>query len=80
MDGATLTTLISSVGFPIVASIGLFWYMTNQMQKRDEKIDETLKKITEVVNENNKIVATFTEKMDIVFKLIEQRYDDKEDK
>lgn len=70
MDINTIASLIPSVGFPIVCCIGMFWYLTRVMDKRDEKIDETLKKMTDVVNENNKVISLFTEKLDIIFKLV----------
>lgn len=83
MDANTLTALITSVGFPIVACIGMFWYLTKVMDKRDEKINDTLNKMTDVVSENNKLIDMFAEKMDLLFKLIELREkkkgDDKDD-
>lgn len=69
MDAQVITTLITSVGFPIVACLGMFWYLTKVMEKRDLKMDETLNKMSEVVNENNKLIALFTEKLDILFKI-----------
>ena len=69
MDAQVITTLITSVGFPIVACLGMFWYLTKVMEKRDQKMDETLNKMSEVVNENNKLIALFTEKLDILFKI-----------
>ena len=73
MDANTLTTLITSVGFPIVACIGMFWYLTRIMDKRDEKINTTLLQMTEVVSENNKLIDMFSQKMDMLFRLIELR-------
>ena len=53
------------------------------MDKRDEKINDTLNKMTDVVSENNKLIDMFAEKMDLLFKLIELREkkkgDDKDD-
>ena len=69
MDAQVITSLITSVGFPIVACLGMFWYLTKVMEKRDQKMDETLNKMSEVVNENNKLIALFTEKLDLLFKL-----------
>lgn len=69
MDAQVITSLITSVGFPIVACLGMFWYLTKVMEKRDQKMDETLNKMSEVVNENNKLIALFTEKLDLLFKI-----------
>lgn len=69
MDAQVITSLITSVGFPIVACLGMFWYLTKVMEKRDQKMDETLNKMSDVVNENNKLIALFTEKIDLLFKI-----------
>lgn len=71
MEINTVAQLITSVGFPIVAAIGMFYYLTKIMDKRDEKMDATLKSMTDVVNENNKVITVFTEKIDLLFKIIE---------
>ena len=76
MDAQVITSLITSVGFPIVACLGMFWYLTKVMEKRDQKMDETLNKMSEVVNENNKLIALFTEKLDLLFKLNKKEGED----
>lgn len=52
MDVNTVTTLISSVGFPIVVSLFLFYYI----YKMQEKTNETIKSLTEAVNNNTNVV------------------------
>ena len=39
MDPSTITQIISSVGFPIVAAGGLFWYMVTE-NKETRKVVE----------------------------------------
>lgn len=39
MDPGTITQIISSVGFPIVAAGGLFWYMVTE-NKETRKVVE----------------------------------------
>ena len=39
MDVNTITSIISSVGFPIAACVGLFWYMTKQNEELKKAID-----------------------------------------
>ena len=59
MDGQTIASLISTLGFPIVACIGLGWYVKYQTDKnfettkqmRQEHIEE-MNKITEALNNN----------------------------
>lgn len=73
MEIEALINLIPSVGFPCAACVGMFIYFTKVMDKRDDKIDKTLRQMTSVVNENNKMISIFTEKMDLIFKIIEER-------
>lgn len=74
MDMNALAPLITSVGFPIVACVGMFYYLTKVMEKRDEKMDKTIDELTKVVNENNKLIA-------VLSTLIKRKYgeDDGED-
>lgn len=59
MDGQTIASLISTLGFPIVACIGLGWYVKYQTDKnfettkemRQEHVEE-MNKITEALNNN----------------------------
>lgn len=47
MDNATISSLITSVGFPIAMCVALFWYMI----KQNELHAEETKNITNVINE-----------------------------
>lgn len=69
MDMNALAPLITSVGFPIVACVGMFYYLTKVMEKRDEKMDKTIDELTKVVNENNKLIA-------VLSTLIKRKYGD----
>lgn len=59
MDGQTIASLISTLGFPIVACVGLGWYVKYQTDKnfetttqmRQEHVEE-MNKITEALNNN----------------------------
>ena len=48
-----VTTVISTVGFPIAMCILLFWYMKEQMKTHKEETDQ----LKTVINENNVILA-----------------------
>jgi preprotein translocase subunit YajC len=48
-----VTTVISTVGFPIAMCILLFWYMQQQMKTHKEETDQ----LKNVINENNVILA-----------------------
>ena len=59
MDTATVTQLISSVGFPIVACIALALYVKYQTDKYDKQIEtittehkDEMQRVTEALNNN----------------------------
>ena len=52
MDLTNLTTLISSVGFPIVCCVFMAWYINN-----------TMKDFTEIMNRNNTLLEKLITKM-----------------
>lgn len=53
MDATTITTLISSFGFPILACVGISWYVKYQM-------DEYNKQITRITEEHKLEIANIT--------------------
>lgn len=59
MSGDSIVSIISSVGFPIAACIGLFWYMTKQQEQHQE---ETAK-LTEAVNELKLVLTSILTKI-----------------
>lgn len=52
MDITTITTLIGSLGFPIVCCIALFWYMTKNQEAHKEEMD----KMSEAINNNTSVM------------------------
>lgn len=62
MDVETITTLISTLGFPIVVCIALFWYINKQAT--DHKAEtETLRK---TIEENTTILAQLKELINVL--------------
>jgi hypothetical protein len=53
MDANMITTAIGSLGFPIVAACGLFWYNV-----------KIVTKMTDTVNNNTNAIIKLAEKMD----------------
>lgn len=49
MDGATIVQLIGSVGFPIVACCGLFYYMQNDAKENKEAINNNTLVVTKLL-------------------------------
>lgn len=49
MDYNSIVTLVGSLGFPIVACIGLFWMINTTMKEFKETVSENTKVMTELV-------------------------------
>ena len=60
MDINTITTLISSVGFPIFCCIAIFYYM----QKEAEKHAEEIKNLTDVLQANTLAITQLKDALD----------------
>lgn len=60
MDVNTLTQLVGSLGFPIVACGALFW----RMVKSDDRHKEEMNKMSEALNNNTNAIVKLTEKLD----------------
>lgn len=49
MDGATLTNLIGSLGFPIAAACFMAWYQVNTMKEFRQSLDANTKTLQELI-------------------------------
>lgn len=71
MDTNSIVTLISSVGFPIVACLGMAWYVKYQMDNYAKQIRELreehnkeIDKVTEALNNNTLAIQRLCDKME----------------
>lgn len=60
MDASTVTTLISNLGYPIVVSGVLMWYIN----KMNEGHKEEMNKMSEAVNNNTTLLQKLIDKLD----------------
>lgn len=60
MDASFITSLISSVGFPIVMCLMLY----SRMDKQDEQHKEEMQKLTESLNNNTLALTQLASKLD----------------
>lgn len=60
MDVQTLTTLISSIGFPIVACVAMFYQMNKQQEQHKQEVD----KLSEAVENNTVVMQRILEHLD----------------
>ena len=59
MDANAIITIISTVGFPICVCLILFAYI----QKKQEKTDDTIAKLTETINNNTAVIQHLIDKL-----------------
>lgn len=49
MDPGAIAQIISSVGFPIVAAGGLFWYMVSENRASREVVENNTKALVQIL-------------------------------
>lgn len=59
MDTNTITTLITSVGFPIVVCLICFWYIKNMTEEHKNEVT----KLTEAIHNNTVVMQKLVDKM-----------------
>lgn len=71
MDITSVTQIIMSIGFPIVACIAMAWYVREITNKHDEQIErmnnqhkEEMKQVTEALNNNTLALQRLCDKLD----------------
>ena len=71
MDVNSIVTIISSLGFPIVACVGMGWFVkyTTDMHNKDMKEEREshcaeVKQITEAINNNTIVMERLIDKLD----------------
>lgn len=60
MDGTTLTQLIGSLGFPIVACIAMYY----RMIKEDEQHKEEMNTMRDAINNNTVALTKLTDRLE----------------
>lgn len=68
MDVATITQIITNLGFPIVCCGALFWKMNKQDENHKQEIDG----MTKAIENNNLVLNRLCDKMDSVEHSISQ--------
>lgn len=58
MDANALTTLVSTLGFPIVCCGALFWYVNKTQKEFTEKIEKSIESLNTSINDMNNTLTT----------------------
>lgn len=64
MDVGTITSLISTVGFPIFCCIVLGWYTYTTNKENNARIDALNDKITDALNNNTQALERLSAMLD----------------
>ena len=62
MDVNTITTLISSLGFPIVVCVALGWYIVY----RDKQTNAEMESLKETIENNTLVIQKLADKIDCI--------------
>lgn len=69
MDANTVTSLVGSLGFPIVCCGALFWYLNKTMKEFADKIENTLKELSTSINANTDATTKLVTTVELLNKL-----------
>lgn len=73
MDIGTVTSLISSVGFPIACCFVCFWYIKKMNDEHRQEMEKLTIKLTEInKSETEKLSETIRNNTSVMMKLIEK--------
>lgn len=68
MDMTSVSTLISTVGFPIAMAMIMFYFLMKEQQSHKEEMSEMTKaieKTTEAVNNNTSLIQRLLDKLEV---------------
>ena len=68
MDYGILEQIITSLGFPFVACIALFWYINKQEERRREELDG----MRETIQENSSVLSSLKDLIQMLVSKIDQ--------
>lgn len=69
MDANTITTLVSTLGFPIVCCGALFWYVNKTQKEFTEKMEKSIEALNTSINDMNNTLATLITTVSVLHKI-----------
>lgn len=69
MDANTLTTLVSTLGFPIVCCGALFWYVNKTQKEFTEKMEKSIETLNTSINDMNNTLAQLITTVSVLHKI-----------
>lgn len=69
MDANTLTTFVSTLGFPVVCCGALFWYVNKTQKEFTEKVEGSIELLNTSINDMNTTLATLITTVSVLHKI-----------
>lgn len=69
MDANIITTLVSTLGFPIVCCGALFWYVNKTQKEFTEKMEKSIEALNASINDMNTTLATLITTVSVLHKI-----------
>lgn len=69
MDPNSLASLVGSLGFPIVCSIALFWYVNKTMKEFSDKIDQSMRDLSTSISSNTDATTRLVTTVELLTKI-----------
>lgn len=69
MDANTITTLVSTLGFPIVCCGALFWYVNKTQKEFTEKMEKSIEMLNNSINDMNSSITQLVTTVSVLHKI-----------
>lgn len=69
MDVNTITTIVSTLGFPIVCCVALFWYVNKTQKEFTEKMEKSIEELNISINDMNTTLAALITTVSVLQKI-----------
>lgn len=69
MDANAISSIISTLGFPIVCCAALFWYINKTQKDFTDKIEKTIESLNSSINDMNSTISQLTTTVSILHKI-----------
>lgn len=69
MDPNAITSLVGSLGFPIVCCGALFWYQNKTIKEFSEKIEKSVKELSQSISSNTDATTKLVTTVELLTKI-----------
>lgn len=69
MSPDAISSLVGSLGFPIVCCGALFWYQNKTMKEFADKVEQSLKNLSKSINDNTDATTKLVTTVEVLTKI-----------